>query len=61
MVKLIFRINPIINFFYHLERGGLSKRYVYAPVEEYRQKALKITEKTLLDNFYFFSWIKKHS
>lgn len=53
MVNLIFRTNPILNLFYHLERGGLSKRYMYAPVEEYRRKALKITERSLLDNFSF--------
>jgi len=53
MVKLVFKINPIVNLFYHLEKGGLSKRYVYAPVEEYRQKALRTTERVLLDNFSF--------
>lgn len=57
MVKLILKINPIVNLFCHLERGSLSgflrKRYVYAPVEKYRQKALKITERTLLDDFSF--------
>jgi len=53
MVKVVFQINPIVNLFYHLERGGLSKRYVHAPVKEYRQKALKITEKVLLDDFSF--------
>jgi len=53
VIKLTFRINPLVNLFYHLERGGLSKRYAYAPVEDYRQKALKITERVLFDNFSF--------
>ena len=53
MVKLVFQINPIVNLFYHLERGGLSKRYRYAPVEDYRHGALEITEKFLLNNFFF--------
>jgi len=53
VVKLVFQINPIVNLLYHLERGGLSKRYLYAPVEDYRQRALKMTERFLLDNFSF--------
>jgi len=53
MVKLVFRISPIVNLYYHLERGGLSKRYLYAPVAEYRNKVLEITDRALLDGFSF--------
>jgi len=52
-MKLDLRISPIVNLYYHLERGGLSKRYLYAPLEGYRSKALDITDRNLLDQFSF--------
>jgi len=53
VVKLDFRISPIVNLYYYLERGGLSKRYLYAPLGGYRSKAIGITDRNLLDRFSF--------
>jgi len=53
LVKLDLRISPIVNLYYHLERGGLSKRYLYTPLGGYRNRALGITDRNLLDRFSF--------
>ncbi len=53
MVKIHVQINPAVNLFYHLERGGLSKRYIHVSPVEYRCSVLKITDKVLLDSFSF--------
>lgn len=53
MFKLDFRISPIVNLYHHLERGGLSKRYLYAPLGGYRSKAIGITDRNMLDRFSF--------